>query len=170
MGGKRAVTVVAALALVPGRAAVLPAQALPAPPPAPAPLLAVALQDLTFVEVFPGIPRSVFRHDPRHAGLFELQGPPEASVRVEFVLPTALLANDGTPLPILFGPEDAFADFSRGRPPRGRPFDPHGPAISTLGPNGRLYLRLGGTVQPAPLQPGGTYRATIVMTVYDLGT
>ena len=61
------------------------------------------------------------------------------------------------------------SDFSRGRPPRGLVFDPHAPVIGALGPNGDLYLRLGGTVMPARTQPGGDYRGTIFMTVYDLG-
>jgi len=136
----------------------------------PTPLLALALSDLEFNTVLPGIPLSVPVFDPRHAGLFEIQGPADASVRVEFVLPAALVSDGGALLPIQFAPGDGFADFSRGRPPRGVVFDPHGPVISTLGPNGRLFLRMGGTVLPARTQAGGAYRATISMTVYNLGS
>lgn len=136
----------------------------------PTPLLALALNDLEFSTVLPGIPLSVPVFDQRHAGLFEIEGPVDASVRVEFALPAALTADHGALLPVRFGPEDGFADFSHGHPPRGLVFDPHGPVISTLGPNGRLFVRMGGTVLPARTQAGGAYRATISMTVYDLGS
>ena len=54
------------------------------------PLTALALNDLTFGTVLPGIPSSVAANDAAHAGLFEIQGPAGASVRVDFVLPSAL--------------------------------------------------------------------------------
>jgi hypothetical protein len=166
MGSKLAVAVLALSATVPWCPSPLGAQARTQVVP---PLLALALNELDFGTVFPGIPLSVPVHDPRNAGLFEVQGPPGASVRVEFILPGALAASGGGLLPVAFGPRDGYADFSRGRPPRGLSFDPHAPVIGSLGPNGRLYLRLGGTALPARTQPGGDYRATIFMTVYDLG-
>lgn len=166
-----AIAMLAGSTMVPAGTSPLPAQT----PPrlrvvVPRPLLALALNDLTFGSVLPGIPVTVPVHDPRNAGLFEIQGPEESSVRVEFALPAALVADGGALLPIQFGPGDGFADFSRGRPPRGQLFDPHTPVIGTLGPNGRLFLHLGGTVVPSRPQQGGVYRATISMTVYDLGT
>lgn len=169
MGGKLAIALLAVSTAAPWCASALRAQArtrVVVPPP----LLALALHELSFGSVFPGIPSSVPVHDPRHAGLFQIQGPVEAAVRVELILPAALAADHGALLPISFGPGDGFADFSRGRPPRGLLFDPHTPVIGSLGPNGRLYVRLGGTVLPGRPQAGGEYRATIFMTVYDLGT
>jgi len=166
MGRLRVVAVLAASATLPWGASPLRAQARTLVVP---PLLALSLNELDFGTVFPGIPSTVPVHDPRHAGLFEVQGPPGASVRVEFVLPPALAGTGGAQLPVSFGPRDGYADFSRGRPPRGLVFDPHAPVIGTLGPNGELYLRLGGTALPARTQPGGDYGATIFMTVYDLG-
>lgn len=165
-----AIAMLAASALVAFPASSLSAQLRRAAVVIPTPLLALALNDLEFSTVLPGIPSSVPVHDPRHAGLFEIQGPPDGSVRVEFVLPAALSSDGGALLPISFGPGDGFADFSRGRPPRGLLFDPHAPVTGTLGPNGRLFVRMGGTVLPAQTQAGGAYRATISMTVYDLGS
>jgi hypothetical protein len=136
----------------------------------PFPLEVFAHRSLQFGSVLAGIPSSVNVHDPRHSALFEIQGPPETSVRIELVLPASLTAEGGATLPINFGPGDGFADFSRGRPPRGTLFNPHTPLISTLGPNGRLFLSLGGTVLPARPQQGGLYRATIFLTIYDLGS
>jgi len=169
MGSKLAIAMFAASTSVLGCASPLRAQARSALK-VPAPLLALAINDLTFGTVLPGVASSVHVHDPRHAGLFEIEGEADGSVRVEFVLPAALASDHGALLPITFGPGDGFADFSRGRPPRGLLFDPHAPVTGTLGPNGRLFLRMGGTVLPSLLQPGGAYRATIFLTVYDLGS
>jgi len=135
----------------------------------PRPFTAIAHKDLTFGQVLPGIPETVRPDDVRHAGLFEVQGMADGVVRVEFLLPDALVAPFGALLPIAFGHGDGFADFSRGRPPRGLRFDPRTPLIATLGPNGRLLIRLGGTVTPARDQAGGPYHATVSITVYDLG-
>jgi hypothetical protein len=165
-----AVAVLAASMLAPAWATPLQAQRRPVPVIVVPPLTAVAVSDLSFGTVLPGIPVSVSTSDPHHAGQFEVQGPADASVRVEFVLPAALLAFYGAMLPVSFGPGDGFADFSHGHPPRGLVFDPHAPVIGSLGPNGRLVLRLGGTVTPTPTQTGGDYSATISMTVYNLGS
>ncbi len=166
MGRTCVAVVLAASTTLPWGASPLRAQAQGKVAP---PLLALALNELNFGTVFPGIPSSVPVHDPRNAGLFEVSGPPGMSVRVELVLPGALAAGGGAQLPVAFGPRDGYADFSRGRPPRGLVFDPHAPVIGVLGPNGELYLRLGGTALPTRTQPGGDYRATIFLTVYDLG-
>lgn len=159
-----------ACAVVPLRVSPQWAQTRPARVVVPTPLHALALNDLSFGTVLPGVPSSVPVFDPRNAGLFEIRGPADASVRVEFVLPAALAAHDGALLPITFGSDEGFVDFSRGRSRHGRLFDPNSPLISTLGPNGRLFLKMGGTVMPGRPQAGGAYRATIFMTVYDLGS
>ncbi len=50
------------------------------------------------------------------------------------------------------------------------PFDPNGPFVGTLGVLGQLWVVLGGTALPSPQQPGGIYRATIILTVSQLGS
>lgn len=146
------------------------AQAGPFPlVPRPRVFMAVPLRDLTFGEVLPGIPEAVSVDHPRQAGMFEIQGIPDGTVRLEFLLPEALVSTEGAAMPIAFGPSDGYADFSRGRPPRGSKFDPHLPLVAALGPNGRLIVRLGGTVSPTRGQPRGEYQATIALTVFDLG-
>ena len=134
------------------------------------PLIAEAVNDLSFGNVLPGIPASVKAGDSHHSGQFEVEGPKYASVRVEFTLPDALVSYQGARLEIRFGSFDGFADFSHGHPSRGQVFDPHRPVVRDLGPNGRLFLRLGGTVLPELGQAGGAYRATIALTVYNLGS
>jgi hypothetical protein len=135
----------------------------------PRPFMAIARQDLTFGEVLAGIPETVRPESSKQSGQFEIQGIPEGTVRLEFLLPDALVSSSGARLPLEFGPGDGYADFSFGRPPRGLRFDPRVPLVAMLGPNGRLIVRLGGTVAPSRTQPDGEYRATIALTVFDLG-
>jgi len=129
---------------------------------------AIAHRDLTFGEVFPGIPETVLSSDPRHHGLFEIQGTRDSPVRIEFVLPSALQSAAGAQLPIAFAQGDGQADAGRGRF-QGQYFDPRTPLVTNLGANGKLWVRLGGTVLPTRDQAGGAYFATISITVFDLG-
>jgi hypothetical protein len=136
----------------------------------PRAFMAIAQRDLAFGEVLAGIPETVRPDDSRQAGLFEIHGIPEGTVRLEFLLPDALVSPLGARLPLAFGPGDGYADFSYGRPPRGLRFDPRVPLVAVLGPNGRLIVRLGGTVAPSRTQADGEYHATIALTVFDLGS
>jgi hypothetical protein len=170
MGGKLVIAGLAACVMGPGFASPLRAQAIEARRRHEPPLLAMAVNDLSFGTVLPGIPFSVTVRDPSHSGLFEIQGPAGGSVRIEFVLPTALTSEQGALMPVSFGPRDGFADFSRGRPPRGHAFDPHAPVLESLGPNGRLFVRIGGTVRPERSQASGRYSATISLTIFNLGS
>jgi hypothetical protein len=134
------------------------------------PLVALAINDLSFGTVLPGIPSSVSVGDAHHAGRFEIDGPASASIRVEFVLPPALVAGGGELLPVTFGAGDALVVFSAAHSPHAFAFDPHSPVIVALGSDGRLFVVLGGTVFPARTEAGGAYSATITMTVFNLGS
>lgn len=163
----------ALLAVMIGAAAPRPALTQDTPFPLAArvrPFMAIAQRDLTFGEVLAGIPETVRPENSRQAGLFEIHGIPEGTVRLEFLLPDALVSPSGARMPVEFNPGDGFADFTYGRPPRGVRFDPRVPLVATLGPNGRLIVRLGGTVSPSRTQPDGEYHATIALTVFDLGS
>lgn len=129
------------------------------------PLVAVAVHDLAFGTVLPGIPVSVSVGDPMHSGQFEVTGPAAASIRVEFTLPGALTSGGGL-LTVAFGSGDGYAAFT----PLAQVFNPHAPLLGALGPSGQLFIRLGGTVYPGHAQTAGVYSATITMTVYDLGS
>ena len=159
----------AASAVVPLPGALLRAQTGPKRVVVVPPLVAVALRYLAFGAVLPGIPTSVPVSDPLHTGLFAISGPAAASVRVEFILPAALVSGPSQ-LPIAFGSGDGFADFSNVSPPGGTIFDPHAPLLGALGPGGQLFVRMGGTVLPGRTQTGGAYAATITMTVFNLGS
>lgn len=132
-------------------------------------LVAIPRQDLTFGMLLPGIPATVPSEHPRHAGLFEVRGTKRAATRIEFLLPSAMTSSAGQQLPLAFGPADGSFGFSRGRGQQ-VPFDPRTPLIAALGPNGKLYLKLGGTAVPSRVQNSGTYATTISITIFDLGS
>ena len=173
MGSRFVIAMLAASWLTSGRVQPLLAQrrpsARPAEPLIATPLHAVALNDLSFGTVLPGIPLSVPVGDPR-AGQFEVLGSVGESVRVEFGLPAALTAHDGSLLPMTFSGSDGFASYTRGHAVAGFVFNPQAPVITTLGPDGRLFLRMGASVFPGRPQVSGPYRATITLTVFDLGS
>jgi hypothetical protein len=139
------------------------------PPAGSETLVAIARRDLTFGTVLPGIPSTVPTDHPRQAGLFEVQGAKGAATRIEFLLPSAMTSMAGQQLPLSFGPGDGSFGFNRGRN-QGVPFDPRTPLVAALGPNGKIFLKLGGTVVPSRVQNGGEYAATISMTIFDLGS
>lgn len=134
----------------------------------PRPLLVIAQRDLRFGNVIRGMPSPVVTSDVRHSGLFEINGATHESVRVEFLLPTSLTSDDGHELQISFGPGDGAAATDMGRF-HGVPFNPRQPLIATLGANGKLYVHLGGTALATHGQAAGIYRATIFLSVFDLG-
>jgi len=135
----------------------------------PRPLVVIARRDLRFGTVVRGVQSTVLTSDVRYAGLFEINGAKHEAVRVEFILPTSLTSGDGHELPVSFGSSDGAAATDMGRF-HGVPFDPRQPLIATLGANGKLYIRLGGTAFAAYGQAPGTYRATIFLSVFDLGS
>ena len=136
------------------------------------PLVVLAQRDLRFGTVLPGIPNhvSVFPGSGglslRRAGLFEIRGPDHTSVRLDFGLPPEMLSDFGARMPLSFAPGDAVV--AKGARPIA--FDPNGPFIGTLGVLGELWVVLGGTVSPTQQQAGGIYRATIILTVSQLGS
>ena len=170
MGGRLTLALLAASALVPARASALRAQARPPRTLVVPPLLAIALSDLSFGTVLPGVPVSVSVNDVHGSGQFELQGPADASVRLEFTLPPALTSEHGAQLTVRFGAGDGLVSASRDHLLHARLFDPHGPVITTLGADGHLFVRLGGTALPDRPQEAGSYHATISLTVFDLGS
>jgi hypothetical protein len=117
--------------------------------------------------VLPGIPNHVPVYHLLHAGLFEIRGPDHTSVRLDFVLPPEMLSDDlSHKLPLSFAAGDGVAtkEFLP------IPFDPNGPFVTTLGRLGQMWVLLGGTALPTQQQPGGIYRATIILTVSQLGS
>ena len=137
--------------------------------PPPRGLQVTARNDLRFGTVTPGVPARIAPDSPRGSGMFEIRGNRNMSVSVTLTLPVEMLSAAGDRLPLSFGAGDGLASTNRGRN-RGVVFDPRNPLVATLGTNGRLFIRLGGTALPARLQIAAPYRATITLTVANLGS
>ena len=111
----------------------------------------MAVSDLSFGTVLPGIPSPVSPLDVMHAGQFQIRGPATSSVRVELTLPTMLVSDGGALLPLSFGAGDGFVTVDG----HGFTFDPGGPVIGALGSDGAMLLRLGGRALPGRPQAAG---------------
>lgn len=132
------------------------------------PLNPLGRQNLTFGSLLPGVRTTVSRLDAANAGQFEVRGQRLTEVEIDLTLPAALTSMSGRTLPLEFGPADGGISST---PVIGAStaFDPRVPVRWRLSNNGRAYVFLGGSAVPGPNQAGGTYTATVVLTVAYTG-
>lgn len=122
-------------------------------------------QAIAFEFTEPGRPSVVSPKDPGRAGQWEIRGTPGAIVRLEFTLPVRMTGEDGTVIPIVFGPDDA-AMATVPAPSAAMPFDPRTVRNAPLGSqDGRLFVFIGGRASPPPGARPSRYDATILLTV-----
>ena len=126
--------------------------------------------DLTFGDMFPGVPKEITKNTAGSAAEFHVSGTAGSELSIEFTLPTYMSMN-GFNMQLVF-PEDACAMDSSASPDQSSPgyddVDPWHPITYRLGFNG-LTIWLGGMVIPKIVQPPGDYTATIVLTVTYTG-
>ena len=126
--------------------------------------------DLSFGDMFPGVPKEVSKHAAGSAAEFHVSGTAGSELSIEFTLPTYM--NIGSYNMQMVFPEDACAMDSSAAPDQSSPgynnIDPWHPIIYRLGFNG-LTIWLGGMVIPKIIQTPGDYTATIVLTVTYTG-
>ena len=131
------------------------------------PLSADGRRDLEFGTVIRGVPTTIGRFDIWQAGMWVIVGERGAEVRIDLTLPTAMLNASGAALPLQFGANDGgYASLPLFFVAQS--FDPRLPLITTI-QRRRLYIFLGGTALPDPMQAAGTYAATISLTVSYTG-
>lgn len=133
------------------------------------PLAAQGQQPLAFGELLGGVPRTVSPDDPVQAARYRIRVH-RRTVQITFLLPTALARPGGGELPLSFGSGDAIFTPGGGPRPTAERFDPTQPWVVSGQNPGWSEIGLGGTVHPPVNAPIGTYRATIVLTLADLGT
>lgn len=128
------------------------------------PVTATGSQGITFGTVFPGVVTTVSRTDALNAGQFQIRGARGAQVQVVFTLPAAMTGPGGASMPLVFGAGDAgYAQTNAIA--SATAFDPRVPLVTTLSQQGRLFLYLGGQIQPPAQLAPGAYTATITVTV-----
>jgi hypothetical protein len=124
----------------------------------------VGTQNLNFGNVIPGVPTTVLKTDAVNDGQVRITGAGLfRSVTVRFTLPTVMNGPLGATMPITFAATDAGISW-QGTIASMTTFNPNSPFTYTLWlGSGTVYL--GGRVTPAPTQQGGSYTATITLTV-----
>ncbi|HJS47818.1 MAG TPA: hypothetical protein VJ773_07525 [Gemmatimonadales bacterium] len=132
------------------------------------PLRLSGLQPLNFGDVLAGVPLHALRTDPLRSGQFELRGAKDLDLMLLFALPDAMTGPGGASLPLHFDAGDAGYSPAESITAQ-HPVDPRSPFTIRLPTNGKARLFLGGTVVPAPNQRGGSYSATVTLTVAYLG-
>jgi hypothetical protein len=133
------------------------------------PLSVLARRDLRFGSVFRGRFTTVAPRDQR-AAMFEVAIGHEADLLFTFLLPAGLIAPSGDALPLTFGPADGILVRQGSHAGGGQRFDPTRPFTATVSGGEHLFLHLGGTAAPTPVQPLASYHGTITLVVAALGT
>jgi hypothetical protein len=131
------------------------------------------INNLNFQTVTPGIPKSVDKATVGFAGEWQVTGIASSQVTLTFDLPSELTdAISGEAMSIAFSSSDASYDDGSGggqTAPVGV-VNPNGPSTANIGSGGTLDVWIGGTVQPAVSQTGGSYGADITLTVAYTGS
>ncbi len=127
--------------------------------------------DLTFGDVFPGIPKTISKATPGSAAEFYISGTAGAEVTIDLTLPTYMSSGSWN-MQIVFNETDCAMDSSAS-PDQTEPgydnIDPWHTITYRLGSNG-LTIWLGGLVIPRLNQLQGSYTGTIVLTVAYTGS
>jgi len=127
--------------------------------------------DLSFGNVYPGIPKVVSKYSPGTAAEFFISGLAGSEVSIQFTNLPTYVNSGGFNMPLLFNETDCSVDSSA-TPDQSSPTldnqDPWHPITYRLGSNG-LTVWLGGMLVPKLVQSPGNYTATVVLTVSYTG-
>lgn len=132
---------------------------------------ATGINNLTFGNVLPGVPKTISKRTAGAAAEYSVTGNAGDQVLIDFSLPTHL-ADNGNTLLITFSATDCAIDSSDPGDqsnPAWDDRDPRNTLTATLG-SGGLTIWLGARTQPSALQPSGSYSAEIILTVSPAGT
>ena len=126
--------------------------------------------NLTFGNIFGGIPKTVSKRDAGGAAEYHVSGTAGSEVSIVFTLPT-YMSNGNSQMQVVFRNNDCAMDSSAA-PDQGAPGydnrDPWHPINYRLGANG-LTIWLGGMVIPGLAQRPADYTAVVVLTVSYTG-
>jgi hypothetical protein len=131
---------------------------------------AIINNDLTFGDIFPGIPKAIPKTTPGSAAEFLITGTAGSEITIDFTLPT-YMSSGGNNMQMIFRNTDCAVDSSA-TPDQTNPgsnnLNPWHTITYRLGSNG-LTIWLGGMVIPKLQQKQGSYTIPIVLTVVYTG-
>ncbi|HSJ25813.1 MAG TPA: hypothetical protein VK929_14145 [Longimicrobiales bacterium] len=133
--------------------------------PALSQVLVTADQQLDFGLLTPGVPMTVVPTDVARRAAYTVAT--RGRYAITFQLPSHLVEVHGAAVPVAFGDSDGRVEIRH----RVTTFDPAAGVSIHINPadsDARIYL--GGTAQPAPGTPAGSYSATIIMMIVPTGT
>ena len=122
-------------------------------------------QDLTFGDLFPGIPEVVLPTDAARAGRYRIRGPRNMEIIMTFTLPAVMVGPGAATMSLSYAANDAIHEPRGGGAPPPVAFDPTAPFINQLPNNGRARVFLGARATPSFSQTAGDYSAAVVLTV-----
>lgn len=124
------------------------------------PISVTGAVNLSFGNVFPGVPATVALTDAG-AGRYDVAGAASAPVTLSFTTLPGNLTFGANNLPVVFTSGYNATNTAAGA----TSFAPAGGATTALSGTGALFVFLGGTVTPAVNQAAGTYTGTITLQV-----
>ena len=129
------------------------------------------INDLTFGNVFPGIPKEIDKKAAGSAAEFSISGTPGEEVLINFTLPTHMTSGSNRLLMVFADTSCAAdsADPADQSNPTWDDQDPRQTITATLGSAG-LTVWLGSEVIPNQLQESGSYTGEVVIFVTASGT
>jgi hypothetical protein len=133
--------------------------------PASAQVVVTSEHDLTFGQVTPGVPAQVAPTDPSRRARLTVTG--RGRYWLGFLLPANLTGPSGRQIPLTFNATDGRVQVNTTT----TTFNPQfGQTVQLTNTNRTAEVYLGGRATPPTGTPAGTYTATIVMWIIQIGT
>lgn len=125
------------------------------------------VQDLTFGQVLPGVPKTVSPNDAASRGQFTIRG--SGILTLQMVLPTHMVSAQGKQLPLSFAASDGRIRWRRfGVQYSYDVTKPYTLWLLSLADGADVYV--GGRADPTTAQAPGSYRATMILIVSNAGS
>lgn len=121
------------------------------------------IRDLAAGTVIPGVPLVVSPADPTRSAQLSVTGIKLAQVQCSFTLPAALVGPAGALMPVDF-PAGSVATTLTGTTADLVPRDPRVSFTANLSDKGRLFVYIGGTLQPTAAQSPGAYATPLSLS------
>ncbi len=122
------------------------------------------LRQLEFGQLVGGIDAAIGPADTKATALFEIIGPPGATVQLTFTLPGEMIGEGGGRVSLAFGAQSAAYSVNQSNVDN-IPFDPRAPFSLKLPANGRVVVMIGGVARASRQLVSGRYTGNLSLSV-----